>query len=99
MADIPADYVIQASGDYDIAINAKLPYLLTLKTTSPEDGTASVSFNNGVDGAFIEADDPDFLGSTGISEKRLMAPSTRMRITLDASFTDPIQVTLLETPR
>lgn len=101
MADIPSTYVIFEAGDYDLPpadrprIEAGQEYLLTLKTLSPTDGTATVLFNNGVEETFIEVDNPEMLGGTGISERRLMAPSGTMRISLDATFADSIQVTLV----
>jgi hypothetical protein len=106
MADIPQNYQILDSGDYTVPpeLDASgnpnkgfVPgalYILTLKTSSPGDGTATIFFNNGPNGDFFQADDPDMLGTSGITERRFMAPSTRMQITLDATFTNPIQVTI-----
>ncbi len=96
MATIPENYQIQASGDYEIpGLFPGKKYLLTLKTTFPAEGTALINFNNGVDAAFVAVDNPEMLGGTGITERRLLCPSSTMQINLDATFTDSIQVTII----
>lgn len=96
MATIPENYQIQAEGDYDIpGLYPGKNYLLALKTTAPTEGNATISFNNGPNGAFFLADDSEILGSTGITERRFLCPSTSMRITIEGTFTDTIQVTCI----
>lgn len=100
MATIPSNYIIQAEGEYEIpGLVPGLNYLLTLKGDDPTGGTATVAFNNGPDGVFYNVDDPDMLGSTGITERRFQAPSGTMQITLGAGFGEPIKVSIVESKR
>ncbi len=97
MAEIPADYIIQAAGEYDISgISLTTPYLLTLKGEDLTGATATISFNNGPAGAFFPVDDAELLGTTGITERRLQAPSSTMRIALSDALGSPLKVTLIE---
>lgn len=96
MAAIAENYQIQAAGDYEIlGLFPGKKYLLALKTTAPTEGTATIAFNNGPGGAFFLVDDYEMLGTTGITERRFLCPSTSMRINLDTTFTDIVQVTCI----
>jgi len=92
MANLPENKTITTTGSYDIP--GMIPgrqYLLTLRSSGT--AAAALAFNDGAAGAFAAVQGGEMLGGAP-SEVRLVAPATKLRITVTAT-TAPIHVNLV----
>lgn len=98
MADIPANYTIPGTGDYDVSnLEPGSEYVVALATSDPSTSEASILFPIGVGGAFVDVDDNTFFLS-GPMSRRFVSPASSIRISVTA-FADDIQVTIREVIR
>lgn len=86
---------VTEDGDYDLTnLHPGSEYLLTMKGDWG-DGTLTLSFPNGPDGAFVPVDGGTWDGN-GETEARFIAPSKTMRLTLDETTTTPnLKITVI----
>lgn len=98
MAAIPENYTITESGDYDIpGLKTSNRYLICAKTEDKSGANLKIQFPIGVDGAFVDCDNGSLLADTEVSEARIYAPETTMRLSV-SEIVEPIKITIITLP-